>query len=376
LRRPIHEGYQLGKGGEVLDLKHHRELTKQAGIKFLGLSSPTTKERRVIRRDSKANINSLSPGTSVAEFAVEVHMLPEALLEQLHKSGVNKQLEDPLTERDKHTLLKYLRHKRQPTKTVLQPVSVYQSHAEREELLKLIPHISKPWWWMDAHRWGSFTPSRRAELRLLVSDEFPEFANAYDWLWALGSGEKSDTYAGPAKETISAKSEAAPQKRYPPFEEGSGEGKAIPKSPEQLEQEEVLRRAEVEYLDPLDKAASQYVPEQRAQESSTYKPIGSANPKVSTGSTTQFQRDPAVKEWVLKEAQGICECCKKPAPFCFPDGTTYLEVHHVIPLSEGGPDTITNTVALCPNCHRELHHGRGRDVLVSRLYGAVSRLRR
>jgi 5-methylcytosine-specific restriction protein A len=26
-------------------------------------------------------------------------------------------------------------------------------------------------------------------------------------------------------------------------------------------------------------------------------------------------------------------------------------------LSEGGGDTVDNAVALCPNCHRECHHG-------------------
>ncbi len=34
-----------------------------------------------------------------------------------------------------------------------------------------------------------------------------------------------------------------------------------------------------------------------------------------------------------------------------------LEVHHVIRLADGGSDTINNSVALCPNCHRELHFG-------------------
>ena len=43
------------------------------------------------------------------------------------------------------------------------------------------------------------------------------------------------------------------------------------------------------------------------------------------------------------------------------DGKQYIEVHHVIPLSEGGEDSMHNTVALCPNCHRALHYASNRE---------------
>lgn len=39
------------------------------------------------------------------------------------------------------------------------------------------------------------------------------------------------------------------------------------------------------------------------------------------------------------------------------NGEPYLEVHHVIPLSQNGEDTLENAEALCPNCHREKHYG-------------------
>jgi HNH endonuclease len=32
-----------------------------------------------------------------------------------------------------------------------------------------------------------------------------------------------------------------------------------------------------------------------------------------------------------------------------------LDVHHLDPVSDGGPDTADNLLALCPNCH-SLHH--------------------
>lgn len=60
----------------------------------------------------------------------------------------------------------------------------------------------------------------------------------------------------------------------------------------------------------------------------------------------------------LDRANGICERCSCEAPFIRrSDGTRYLEVHHKVRLADGGEDTIENALALCPNCHRELHYG-------------------
>lgn len=74
--------------------------------------------------------------------------------------------------------------------------------------------------------------------------------------------------------------------------------------------------------------------------------------------TSIFKRNPYVKAEVLERANGICERCGVPAPFMKKtDGTPYLQVHHRIPLANGGEDTVENAVALCPNCHMELHHG-------------------
>ncbi|VXC37053.1 HNH endonuclease signature motif containing protein [Massilia sp. 9I] len=74
--------------------------------------------------------------------------------------------------------------------------------------------------------------------------------------------------------------------------------------------------------------------------------------------TTAFLRNPDVIAEVLYRAQGICESCVKPAPFLRSSNEEpYLEVHHRLPLSQGGEDTIENAIALCPNCHRERHFG-------------------
>ena len=61
---------------------------------------------------------------------------------------------------------------------------------------------------------------------------------------------------------------------------------------------------------------------------------------------------------VLGRADGSCERCKRSAPFTRKkDGTPYLEVHHIVQLANDGEDTVENALALCPNCHRELHYG-------------------
>lgn len=95
-----------------------------------------------------------------------------------------------------------------------------------------------------------------------------------------------------------------------------------------------------------------------AQSSDTIEPDSSPHPRAYLSQMLVFQRDRKVVEATLKRALGVCERCRLPAPFVRrSDGEPFLEVHHTIPLSEGGMDRIENTEALCPNCHREAHFG-------------------
>ncbi|MBS6006897.1 MAG: HNH endonuclease [Clostridium baratii] len=68
-----------------------------------------------------------------------------------------------------------------------------------------------------------------------------------------------------------------------------------------------------------------------------------------------YIRDQDVALYVKNRANGTCDLCNLPAPFTNSKGEPYLENHHVVWLSKGGPDTIYNCVALCPNCHRKMH---------------------
>lgn len=85
-------------------------------------------------------------------------------------------------------------------------------------------------------------------------------------------------------------------------------------------------------------------------------------PKTATVTMTVYLRNPDVVATVLLRAGNICEGCGKTAPFMrLSNQTPYLEVHHRHRLADGGPDTVENAVALCPNCHREAHHGMERE---------------
>lgn len=121
-------------------------------------------------------------------------------------------------------------------------------------------------------------------------------------------------------------------------------------------------------------AAFEIEAREEAKRKNLSKPQGNRRPTATSSAITQYQRDAAVKAWVLQQAQGKCESCGQPAPFNGSDGEPFLEVHHVRQLADNGSDTVTNAVALCPNCHREAHYGENSRLLVSRLYERVTRL--
>lgn len=97
------------------------------------------------------------------------------------------------------------------------------------------------------------------------------------------------------------------------------------------------------------------------------------HPSQRTIQTTAYVRNPWVVRAAVLRSGGRCEMpgCRNEL-FLRDDGSVYLEVHHVIPLGEGGGDHLGNVAALCPRCHRELHFGMSRydlrQVLMSYVY--------
>jgi 5-methylcytosine-specific restriction protein A len=91
-------------------------------------------------------------------------------------------------------------------------------------------------------------------------------------------------------------------------------------------------------------------------------PIGVDHPDRVTKTQTSYRRDEAVRFHVLRRAAGHCEHCGAPG-FELPDGRRYLEAHHIIAMSNDGPDRVDNVIALCAHHHREAHYGRDAEKL-------------
>lgn len=84
------------------------------------------------------------------------------------------------------------------------------------------------------------------------------------------------------------------------------------------------------------------------------------------------KRSRAVQRYALLRAGGICESCGEPAPFACEDGTPFLEVHHLLRLADDGPDAPSNVAAVCPNCHRAVHHALDRERIAAALSQVVA----
>lgn len=71
-----------------------------------------------------------------------------------------------------------------------------------------------------------------------------------------------------------------------------------------------------------------------------------------------------LKNEILKSVEYRCENkkCKNPHSFKDKNGEIYLEIHHIKYYSESKkeglfPHTLQNCIALCANCHKEVHFG-------------------
>ena len=57
------------------------------------------------------------------------------------------------------------------------------------------------------------------------------------------------------------------------------------------------------------------------------------------------------------------------------DGSPYLEPHHIRRLADDGPDHPRWVAAVCPTCHRHIHHGAGGPEMNASLAEAVGRIK-
>jgi len=76
----------------------------------------------------------------------------------------------------------------------------------------------------------------------------------------------------------------------------------------------------------------------------------------TAGQRTNQRRSEAVRRYALARADGICEGCDQEAPFLTQSGDPYLEVHYVFHVSDEGVDRPDSVIAICPTCHKRVHH--------------------
>ena len=81
----------------------------------------------------------------------------------------------------------------------------------------------------------------------------------------------------------------------------------------------------------------------------------------------RIKRKTILVAFVKERDNHTCKACG--FTFKKKDGENYVEVAHIKPLSEGGPDDPENMVALCPNCHKKLDKGdeRARNEVIEAL---------
>lgn len=65
----------------------------------------------------------------------------------------------------------------------------------------------------------------------------------------------------------------------------------------------------------------------------------------------KYFKNRTAKEAVLKKQKIIEEKCE--CEICKYGFVPVLQVHHIIPVSEGGDNEQENLILLCPNCHKK-----------------------
>lgn len=98
-----------------------------------------------------------------------------------------------------------------------------------------------------------------------------------------------------------------------------------------------------------------YISDSKLKKIVEEKESSSQMPALKTTTSSVFARDPNIVMYALKRANGNCQLCENGAPFLTKKKVPFLEVHHIVYLSKGGPDAYHNVVGLCPNCHRKMH---------------------
>lgn len=100
------------------------------------------------------------------------------------------------------------------------------------------------------------------------------------------------------------------------------------------------------------------------------------SPKSNKIGSDSWPRDPSISKEAIQKANYLCEFDENHKSFIsHSTNKNFVEAHHLIPMKKQGfyefsIDVPGNIVALCPNCHRQIHHGekQSRIEMLSNLY--------
>ncbi|SDY65675.1 HNH endonuclease [Citreimonas salinaria] len=86
-------------------------------------------------------------------------------------------------------------------------------------------------------------------------------------------------------------------------------------------------------------------------------PDGHATPEAREIATLRIIRDTRMTRKVKALHRNKCQICGSSIKL--PDGSSYTEAHHIIPIGapHHGPDQASNIIIVCPNHHAELDYG-------------------
>lgn len=105
-----------------------------------------------------------------------------------------------------------------------------------------------------------------------------------------------------------------------------------------------------------------------------YENVRDSSTTVDTSTTSAYRRSDLIRTYALVRSRGKCEGCNNNAPFLRKNDKPYLEVHHLNELSKNGHDSPLNVIALCPNCHARVTHGKDGEIYNIQLKLKISEL--
>lgn len=81
--------------------------------------------------------------------------------------------------------------------------------------------------------------------------------------------------------------------------------------------------------------------------------------RIMNAKYERFNRSPDTRKKYGNHWKRIRDAFAQEHPYCQICGSPTQEIHHRIPLSEGGTNDWENLMALCKSCHARVHAQRG-----------------